>query len=365
MKKWIDLLKETYNEWSEDNCLQIGAALSFYTLGSLIPLLLVITSILTYVALFTGYGQNITNDIIAYIGENVGEDTANALNDALAARQEDLATGSVISAIIGFVALLFTASGVFGQLDTAFDQIWDVPDEEKPQGIWGTIRAKLFSFGMVLAVAFILLVSTILTAALNSILTALNLGPEWLFAIINFLVQLAIISFVFMLLFKYLPSTHVEWGDVAIGGVLTAVLWVVGQQLLSLYFANASFSSYGVIGGVLAFLVYVYYSSQIVFFGGEFTQVYARRHGSRAAEPRPAGDITPAGALMVEAATRGARRRAEQVARSKEEELAAARTREVAAATTGGLIGLLAGAAIGGIGLVVGAARGVARLRGR
>ena len=147
-----------------------------------------------------------------------------------------------------------------------------MPDEEKPQGIWGTLRAKVFSFGMVLAVAFLLLVSTILTTALSTILDQLSLGPAWLYGIINFLLNLAIISFVFMLLFKYLPSTQVEWRDVAIGGVLTGILWVVGQFVLSYYFANSSFTSYGVIGGVLAFLVYVYYSSQIVFLGGEFTQ---------------------------------------------------------------------------------------------
>jgi membrane protein len=365
MKKWIELLKQTYNEWSEDNCLQMGAALSFYTLGSLVPLLLVITSIVTYVALFTGYGTNVTNDVIGYIGQNVGEDTATALRDALEQRQEDLATGSVISAIIGFVALLFTASGVFGQLDQAFDVIWDVPDEDKPQGILGTIKAKIFSFGMVLAVAFLLLVSTVLTAVLNTILDAIGLGPAWLFGLVNFAAQLALISFVFMLLFKYLPNAEIAWGDVALGGVLTAVLWVIGQQLLSLYFANAGFSSYGVIGGVLAFLVYVYYSSQIIFFGGEFTSVYARAYGSHATQPAPAGGLTPAGVLMVEAASRGARRREAELAEAMDQDLTAARTRQVAAVTTGGIVGLLAGAAIGGAGLIIGAARGVARLRGR
>lgn len=365
MKKWIDVLKKTYQEWSDDNCLQIGAALSFYTLGSLVPLILVLTSILTFFALGTESGQDYTQQIINYIGQNVGQDTASALNDAIRSRQDQLASGSIISAIIGFVSLLFTASGVFGQLDSAFDEIWDVPDEEKPQGIWGTIRAKVFSFGMVLAVAFILLVSTVLTSVLNTILQALNLGPEWLYAIINFLVQLAIISFVFMLLFKYLPSTKVEWRDVVIGGVLTAVLWVLGQYLLTLYFGFSSFSSYGIIGGVLAFLVYVYYSSQIVFFGGEFTQVYARTHGSRSAEAMRDRGITPAGALMVQAAAVGTNRAQRQQLREREQELAAARTKQVAAATTGGIIGLLAGAAIGGAGLVVGLVRGAARLRGR
>lgn len=361
MRKWIDLLKETYQEWSQDNCLQIGAALSFYTLGSLIPLLLVLTSIMTYVALFTGYGQNVTNDVLNYIRTNVGEETANALSTALETRSQELATGSLISAAVGFVSLLLTASGVFGQLDAAFDQIWDVPPEAKPQGLWGMVKSKLFSFGMVLAVAFILLVSTILTAVINSLaerLSAFIPGGSLLLPLVNILVQLALISFVFMLLFKYLPSTHVEWRDVAYGGVLTALLWIIGQQLLALYLSNSGFSSYGVIGGVLAFLVYVYYSSQIVFFGGEFTQVYARRYGSRAAAAPPAA--TPAGPARAADGQPGAPR-----ATAPDQALAAARTRQVAAATVAGLLGLVLGAVVSSVGLVLGAARGVARLRQR
>jgi membrane protein len=364
MRKWIDILKKTYQEWSDDNCLQIGAALSFYTLGSLIPLLLVITSIFTYVLFFTNVGDNITQQIVDYVSNEVSPQFGQEIGNVLSTQSEGMASGSIISAVIGFLSLLFTASGVFGQLDTAFDVIWDVPKENKPSGILATIRAKVFSFGLVLAVAFLLLVSTVLTTALNAVLGALNLGPEWLFGIINFLANLAIISFVFMLLFKYLPDIKVEWGDVVVGGVLTGVLWVVGQQIMSIYFANSSFSSYGIVGGVLAFLVYVYYSSQIVFFGGEFTQAYARSHGSLAVEPTPATQgISPEATLLVQAAATGASRRAQQMVSTKEQELAAAKTKQYAAATTGGIIGLVAGAAIGGVGLVVGLARGVGKLR--
>lgn len=363
MQKWLTLAKKTYQEWSDDKCLQLGAALSFYTLGSLIPLLLVITSILTYVALFTGYGQNVSEDLINYVSANVSEDFGSALNDILSTRSQELASGSLISAVIGFVSLLFTASGVFGQLDSAFDVIWDVPDEEKPQGIMGTVKAKVFSFGLVVSVAFLLLVSTLLTTTLNAVLEAMNLGPDWLFGILNFFVTLAIISGVFMLLFRYLPSTRPEWGDVALGGLITAILWVIGQQILSIYFAQSSFSSYGIIGGVLAFLVYIYYSSQIVFFGGEFTQVYARTHGSRSAESMRDKEITPAGVVMVQAAAGAARRQGQRTLDARDEELAAAKTRQYAAAATGGIIGLVAGAAIGGVGLVTGLARGVSKLR--
>lgn len=366
MKKWLDLAKKTYQEWADDNCLQIGAALSFYTLGSLVPLLLVISSILTYVLFFTDAGDNISTQIIGYVSTNVSQDFGDQLQQIFTQRSESLASGSIISAIIGFVTLLFTASGVFGQLDNAFDEIWDVPDEDKPSGIMGTIRAKVFSFGMVLAVAFILLVSTVLTsvvAGFTGSIAEYIPGGAVLVWIVNMALNLFLISLVFMLLFKYLPSAKVEWRDVAIGGVLTAVLWVVGQQLLSLYFSTSSVSSYGIIGGVLAFLGYVYYSSQIVFFGGEFTQVYARTHGSRSAESMRERGITPEGALMVTAATAAASARQREFIAKKDSELAAARTRQYAAATTGGLIGLLAGAAIGGVGLIAGVARGVGKLR--
>ena len=147
------------------------------------------------------------------------------------------------------------------------------------------------------------------------------------------------------------------------GGLLTAVLWVVGQQLLSLYFrfSAASFSSYGALGGILAFLVYIYYSSQILFLGGEFTQVYARTHGSRRPVPQPAGAqpaITKEAALMVATASTVREQR-------HQGEVASLKTAQYAAAATGGIIGLVGGALIGGVGLVVGLARGAAKLRGR
>ena len=282
---WPTLLKETYVEWSEDDCLQIGAALSFYTLSSLVPLLLVLGSVATYLAVVTPAGQDMVSQIIDYIGRNVGPQTAESIAQAVSKSKEGLAYQSVVGAVVGFFSLLITASGVFGQLDSAFDTIWAIPDEAKPRGLLGIIRAKLFSFGLVLGVAFILLISTVLTPLINNLTATLAVhlpaGNVWV-PLVNLLVQLAITSGVFALLFKYLPNTTVAWPDVGLGGALTAVLWMAGQMALSIYFRTASFSSYGVVGGVLTFLVYIYYSSQIVFFGGEFTKVYSK---ARAAVP--------------------------------------------------------------------------------
>lgn len=362
MKKWFEVLKKTFSEFTDDNCGRLGASLSYYTLGSLIPLLLVIASVVSIFLTSTDTGQQYQQRIVDYIGGAIqNEAFAEQLTEGLTGAQESQSSsGGIIGSLIGFVTLLLAASGVFGELDAAFNIIWDVPKDKQPSGIWAFIRTKFFSFTLVLGVAFLLLVSTVLTTALNAILNALNLGPAWLFTVINFFVQLGIISLVFSVLFKYLPDVKVEWGDVLAGGVLTAVLWTIGQYLMSFYFSfSSSFSSYGIIGGVLAFMVYVFYSSQILFLGGEFTQVYARMHGSYATDP----ETVPQGALMVQTALAGSDRIKRRELEAKQQELAAARTKQYAAAATGGLIGLVGGAVIGGVGLVAGIARGVSRLR--
>lgn len=366
MKKWIDVLKKTFSEFVDDNCARLGASLSYYTLGSLIPLLLVITSVLSLFLTSTDTGQQYQQRIIDYIGGAIrNEAFAEQLTEGLTGAQEGRSSGGLIGSIIGFATLLLAASGVFGELDSAFNIIWDVPKEKQPSGVWGFIRTKFLSFTLVLGVAFLLLVSTVLTTGLNAILNALNLGPAWLFSIINFFITLGIIALVFSVLFKYLPDVDVQWRDVLAGGLLTALLWTLGQYLMSFYFSfSSSFSSYGIIGGVLAFMVYVFYSSQILFLGGEFTQVYARMHGSFATDPDtvPQG-ITPQGVLMVQSAMAGSDRIKRRELEAKQQEVAAARTKQYAAAATGGLIGLVGGALIGGVGLVAGIARGVTRLR--
>lgn len=361
MKKWLDLFKKTFSEFVDDNCGRLGASLSYYTLSSLIPLLLVIASLISIFLASTETGQQYQRQMIDYVSGTIrNEQFAEQLTESLTGAQENQSSGGIIGSIIGFVTLLFAASGVFGELDAAFNIIWDVPKDKQPSGILGFIKTKFFSFTLVLGVAFLLLVAQVLTFGLNAFAQTLNLTPAWLFLIVNFFVQLGVISLVFSLLFKYLPDTEVEWRDVLTGGLLTALLWIGGQYLLGFYFSmSSSFTSYGIIGSVLAFLVYIYYSSQILFFGGEFTQVYARTHGSRSADQPAAQGITKEAALMVQAATVNKQREVRQ----KEQELAAAKTRQYAAATTGGIIGLVAGAAIGGIGLVAGLARGVSRLR--
>ena len=360
ISRFPSLMKEAYTEWSDDNCLRLGASLAYYTLSSLVPLLLVVVAIATFVINFTGIGADFRGQIVEWIANNINDpDFASQITDALTAREGAAAKGT-IGTILGAIFLLLAASGVFGELDAAFNIIWDVPSSASGKGIWGFIRTKFLSFTLVLGLAFLLLVAQVLTVTLTTLADRLPLGPIW--TILNFLVQTGVITVVFAMLFKFLPDTNVEWRDVWIGGLLSAILWIVGQQVLSLYFKyGSSGDSIGALGGVLAFLVYVYYSSQILFFGGEFTQVYARTHGSRAPLPgvetaQPA--ITREATLMVAAASTAQGQR-------HEEEVAALKTRQYAAAATGGIIGLVGGALIGGIGLVVGLSRGVSKLRGK
>ncbi len=360
-KQFPALLKETFAEWSSDKCLRLGASLAYYTLSSLIPLLLVVVAVVTFFLSFTGSGQDIQAQLVDRIATAVDNpELAEQISGALIAKSSsDAAAKGTLGAILGFFFLLLAASGVFGELNAAFNIICDVDDAATGKGLWGFISTKFLSFTLVLGVAFLLLVAQVLTLVLSALADRLPLGVLW--TIVNLAVQVGLITLVFALLYRFLPDTQVEWGDVWVGGFVAAVLWIVGQQLLALYFKLGSdFSSYGVIGGVLAFLVYVYYSSQILFIGGEFTQVYARRHGSRMSMPATADapPISKEAALMVTtAATIGQERH--------REEIAALKTRQYAAAATGGVIGLLGGTLIGGVGLVVGLTRGVAKLRRR
>ncbi len=360
MKKYLDVLKQAAKDWSLDNCLRLGASLAYYTMTSLFPLLLIVTAVAGYILTRTGQGNNVQEQMIGAINRSVqNPQLAKALQDGLKGAADNAADKSVFSSVIGFVLLLFAASGVFGELDSAFNIIWNVPSEAQGKGVMNFIKTKFLSFTLVLGVAFLLLVSTVLSTVLGAISDRLPLGPLW--TVVNYIVQIGVIALVFALLFKYLPDTNVEWRDVWTGAIFTALLWVVGQLLLSFYFASIDGSSaYGVIGSVLAFLIYIYYSSQILFFGGEVTQAYANLHGSKQPEPTPdkVGVISKPAAVMVTTAyTAGHATTAE--------EIAALKTQRYAAAATGGIIGLLGGALIGGVGLVIGIGKGVGKIRKR
>lgn len=360
MGKYFGVLKQAAADWSKDNCLRLGASLAYYTMTSLFPLLLIVTAIVSFFLTRTGAGGDAQQQIIAGVNSAIDNpQLAQELTNGLQGAANKTANEGWIGTIIGVVTLLLAASGVFGELDQSFNIIWNVPSSAEGKGILGFIKTKFFSFTLVLGVAFLLLVSTLLSTIVNSIAEVLPLGP--LLAVVQQIVQIGVIALVFALLFKFLPDTKVEWSDVWSGAIFTSILWTVGQLLLSFYFANVDGSSaYGLIGGVLAFLVYIYYSSQILFFGGEFTQAYANLHGSRkpVEDPKKVSVISKEAAVMVATAYTSGNI-------SKDQEIEALKAQRVAAAATGGIVGLIGGALIGGIGLVIGIGRGLSKLRGR
>jgi membrane protein len=292
----VPLLKETWQEFQEDEAGQLGAALAYYATFSIFPLLLLLLAALGFVLRYWDSAIDAQEQILAVVAQNFSPQLSQTFSQLLDVLKEraGAATG------IGLVTLLLGASGVFQQLDASFNKIWKVPKRKETSGIVNTIttllRTKLFSFGMVMAVGFLMLVSLALTGVTQALLSAFNDIPVLgslpvVGRAIGFVGGLAITlllsTLVFAVLFKYLPDTNVRWGDVWLGGLLTAVIWEIAKRLLALYidYSSRSFSAYGAIGTLLVLMLWVYFSSQILFLGAEFTEVYTRRHGSRAAQP--------------------------------------------------------------------------------
>jgi membrane protein len=278
-QKYQNLLKQTVIEWIEDKVPRLGAALAFYSMLSLGPLLLLA---LAAAGLIFGH-EAAQGKIVDQIQGMIGPDGARAIQDMIADSAEKKDAGIVATAI-GLGTLLIAASGVFGQLQDAMNTIWEVKPK-KGRGIRGFIQDRFFSFTMVLGTGFLLLISLLL----NTVLSAIGeyaTGKFAQFALImqavNFIASFGIISFLFALIFKYLPDAKIAWRDVWIGAVLTAFLFTIGKFAIGFYLGHSSMSSsYGAAGSLVVVLIWVYYSSQILFFGAEFTQVYANRFGKR------------------------------------------------------------------------------------
>jgi membrane protein len=271
-------LKTTINEWVEAEPFQLAAALSYYTLFSLAPLLLIAIGVAGLV-----FGREAAqNQIVETLQGMIGQDSAKAVQEMIQASNEKPKTG-MLSTIIGFVALLFGAGGVVGQLQTSLNRIWEV--KPKPgQGIWGFLRQRFFSFAMVLAIGFLLLVSLVVTAVLSSFTGMLSsfLGDATFVAhAIDIVVSFGFVTLLFALIYKYVPDVEIQWRDVWVGAALTSILFTLGKYLIGLYIGTSGVSStFGAAGSLITILVWVYYSSLIFFLGAEFTRVYATEYGS-------------------------------------------------------------------------------------
>lgn len=267
----------------------LGAALAYYTVFSLAPLLLISIALAGFFLGEEAARGQVLNQLSGLIGEQGGQ----AMQDMVQNANAKPTTGLVAS-IIGVVTLLFGASGVFGQLQTSLNIVWGV--EPKPgRGITGLLKDRFLSFGFILVVGFLLLVSLILTAAITFVaewLGRMTPGLEALAQVLNFVLSFGVITVLFALIFKYLPDAKIAWKDVWLGAVITAALFVLGKFALGLYLGTGSVgSSFGAAGSLIILLLWVYYSAQILFFGAEFTQVWANRFGEKVV---PDDDAVPA-----------------------------------------------------------------------
>lgn len=283
------MFKEAASDWVEDKATQQGAALAFYSVLSIAPLLIISVAAMVFDE------QAARGHLVSEMGGLVGSEGAEAAETML--DSADQPEQSTFAAVVGIVMLLFGASGVFGQLQDSLNTIWEV--RPKPGGgVWQLIRSRFLSMGMVLGTGFLLLVSLVLSSAISGLGTYLQdrwPGMETLWHVLNFLVTMGVVTLLFALIFKYLPDAKIAWSDVWVGAILTAVLFAVGKLLIGLYLGKASVgSAYGAAGSLVVLLLWIYYSSLILFFGAELTQVYARRFGSRIMPKEGAERVTGA-----------------------------------------------------------------------
>ena len=282
VRQSISYLKESYTKWSEHQAPRLGASVAFYSLLSFAPLLVIITAV---IALIFGH-SSAQGALIGEARQLIGERGAETVKSLLNSAQKP--SSGIFSGAVAFIMLLFGASGVFAELQSALNIIWEAP-EQTSSGVWGMVKERLFSFGMVLSVGFLLLVSLLLSTGLAYLghgFGQLVPLPPAILHVTNFVVSFAVISLLFALMFKYVPNVHVRWRYVIIGAVGTALLFTLGKLLLGLYLGKASVgSTYGAAGSLVAVIVWIYYSSQIFFFGAEFTHIYAEAHRAQA----PAG----------------------------------------------------------------------------
>jgi len=274
----LSLLKQTFSEWLEDKAPQLGAALAYYTVFSLAPLILVLLAIVGFIFQKdpAGAWKKITEQMSYFLDKSAVDVVQNIAQKAAQPGKGLLAT------IIGIALALFGASGVFGQLQDALNTIWGV--KAKPgRGIWGFLRVRFLSFAMVGGVCFLLLVSLTLESVLKGFshyVQAALPGGIILATAVYWLFDLAVVILLFAIIFKFLPDAKIQWRDVWIGAALTAIFFAIGKWALSLYLGSGSAASaYGAASSLITLLLWVYYSSQILLFGAEFTQVYACQAG--------------------------------------------------------------------------------------
>lgn len=268
---WI-LLRDTYHEWSEDNASQLGAALAFYTIFSLAPILIIIVAV---VGVILGK-ETVQVFILDELTKVIGQSNATYIMSTIQNRYHE---GSGIKAtLIAVTLILIGSTTVCVMLKNALNYMWGVTD--RPSGFFYIIKDRIMSSLIILLAGFFLFSSMIISSLISTVSNFIEI-PFIFYTIIDNTVSIILLTLLFSMLYKVLPDVEISWGDVWVGGAITAVLFTLGKFLLGLYLGLSTVSSaYGAAGSLVVLLLWVYYSAQIIFLGAEFTQVYAKKYGS-------------------------------------------------------------------------------------
>jgi membrane protein len=279
MKRFFNLFKDAGKDFMADSAPRLGASVAFYTIFSISPLFIIVIALLTF---FMHDSTAARDQIYEQISGLVGPKGAETIQSII--NQPESEKHGIIATIIAVVTLLLGSTGVFMELQQALNRIWEV-EVKGGGGIWGFVKHRLLSFAMVLTIGFLLLVSLILTAgisALGKYVGSYIPAFEAISQILNFVASFGVITVLFALMFKYMPDVRMPWKDVWIGAAMTSLLFAVGKLGLGMYLAKpTTANAFGAAGSLVVVLLWVYYSAQILFFGAEITQVYAKQRGSK------------------------------------------------------------------------------------
>ncbi|MCU7496472.1 MAG: YihY/virulence factor BrkB family protein [Ignavibacteria bacterium] len=272
-----NVLKETFTKWSDDKAPKLAASLSFYTIFSIAPMLLLIIAIAGFV-----FGNDAAQGrIVEQLQSLVGKESAVLIQNAI--KQSSNLQSGIIATVIGIVTLLLGASGVFLELQDSLNMIWKV--RRKPDtAVMAFLKSRLISFSLIIAVGVLLMASLIIStviSALSDFIERYISIPGFVLSLTDFIISLLIMVVLFSMIYRVLPDVKLSWKDVRIGGIITSLLFILGKYLISLYLGRSSISStFGAAGSLAVFIIWIYYTSQILFLGAEFTYVYAVRFGS-------------------------------------------------------------------------------------
>lgn len=279
VQEWWPLIKKSVTAWIDDFAPSMGAALSYYTVFSLAPMLLIVIAVAGLI-----FGQEAAQGaLFEQLQGLMGKEAAAGIQAMLAGASKP--SEGVIGTVIGVVVLLIGATTVFGELQDALNRIWQVPQADKGGGIWALIRTRFLSFGMILGIAFLLMVSLVLSTAVSALgkwWSPIFGGWEIVAQAVTFIFGLVVTTFSFAMIYKLMPRASVQWRDVWIGAFVTAVLFSLGRFLIGLYIGKSDVASgYGAAGSLIVVFLWVYYSAQIFLLGAEFTWTFATTYGSK------------------------------------------------------------------------------------